>query len=1436
MSSFHKSKDSLGLYAKKILKYLVIGIVLLGIIYFVLGFLQNTLDQEFIGLNLLILNEISAHILNAIIFLFLGLFATLTLKFLYNRNKILMDTILFFLIFLIIFIFGSIYFLGQNLLSTFYLLGVFCSEFFSTVSNLLPFLIIVPFIVLFYFTKIKIAAKYRLKNLSFRNNVLLVDDGKARKFKGLSILEVTNIPKNIIIKEDRPQKKAIEKLMIPGDAHYLHYHLTSLAKVMPEFAFEIRVEKNDIRLQFIITATGIEINEIVNQIEVQKNILASVLQITFPGLKFQLLQDNFLKTAWEGIFGGWGSYKVKFIEKNKIEINKIVEKTYLSILKCEDIPYFKIINNASQIDSVIRGLLGSHLNLNYVVAGAPIEIHDFEKQRKGIEKKALNFTMETSSKFSKGKNEFKRAYKPLKYDLEEEEIRTELSNIRHAEITGLWKVSSYISIRSNDKNQHDKDLQKVKALFSTIFGIELKILESTNLERSFHKIFMRNLFDDPLILTSEQLAILLHLPENPIPSLSRVDIPEFEIPPENKVRDGISIGKILCYDQELYPLRLTIDELRLNMFICGLIGMGKSRCAMNIMKQLALNYPDINWMCLDWKGEYKFLSNEVKSQKIVVLIPGSDIAPVHLNMFDPQKSNSDEHARKLFAIIREVFKSEFNKETELSAQMETVCKEVLRTVIKNPRMRNLDSFLEELKNYGREKSAENKTIMMTINALINRFDRFRHGILKNVLDVKKSNVNFDNLMGEKVIFDLNYLISKGGAKADARLLLNLILKYVIDKALERGIADSLKHIVLVEDSQLLVPSVLREVPETSLVEDIPLLLRGVGESLITIATRPEISADILANSGIKISFKSPYDSEKIARYQNLTENQEKYLRIMPKREAIVNLPNFQFPFRVITDQFEYEKISEEEIFAKNILPSNIYEGEHQISVQQNDESNQAKNKLDNAPETISNSKILALSQESNLKKIDTKNRAESTVSLIKLQEILKLKPLNKKGLSEKLGASKGDLDEILNCFIDKNQIVSFLAPIFNKKAKQKFYSLPELKNYVKEEIKTTLENDFLKNGKIGKLSEEDTFDYIWYGNNIFIKILHLIESPLDITEIGNLLFKWFEEAVERGSYEIIVLIPYYESGELLRNWLKTLNANQILIFSYYIEDWNKLRDYLDNGIIPDWNTIVDPKSERVPTDNPKETFFSQRDEIKTSQGFKSKVNSSNLLKNSERENNSKDNKKLTSIPKEDLQKQWIRNIQNKYPDKLSYPTLERFNKNYPSINEVAEELGCTIYNTEKELGGLMAYLKFVEIHDLYEPPNLKQRYLGWKNENLGQNLMEIELSKLLKEKSIEYKRKKLANDINALILNEIYLIFLIFDETDIQKFVQVIETENLFDIFQKIILIIHTIELTYSTEKRFKENKFSQKIEVYLYDWSNLGPVVRNLALKPSRI
>ncbi|NVM29294.1 MAG: AAA family ATPase [Candidatus Helarchaeota archaeon] len=48
---------------------------------------------------------------------------------------------------------------------------------------------------------------------------------------------------------------------------------------------------------------------------------------------------------------------------------------------------------------------------------------------------------------------------------------------------------------------------------------------------------------------------------------------------------------------------------------------------------------------------------------------------------------------------------------------------------------------------------------------------------QKVLDVKKSNINFNDLMEQKVIVDLNYLLTAGGAKEDVRLLQSRVLDF-----------------------------------------------------------------------------------------------------------------------------------------------------------------------------------------------------------------------------------------------------------------------------------------------------------------------------------------------------------------------------------------------------------------------------------------------------------------------------------------------------------------------------------------------------------------------------------------------------------------------------------------------------------------------------------
>ena len=124
----------------------------------------------------------------------------------------------------------------------------------------------------------------------------------------------------------------------------------------------------------------------------------------------------------------------------------------------------------------------------------------------------------------------------------------------------------------------------------------------------------------------------------------------------------------------------------------------------------------------------------------------------------------------------------------------------------------------------------------------------------------------------------------GGEKEDALFFLNMILKYLWDRNIEIGSKnyEGIKHITIIEDAQYFAPEELSSRTKlTSYIEDIALLLRGTGECLITLATRPKISKEILANCGVLISFQNHMQKDVMQELLNIEEKQKEYLSMCP---------------------------------------------------------------------------------------------------------------------------------------------------------------------------------------------------------------------------------------------------------------------------------------------------------------------------------------------------------------------------------------------------------------------------------------------------------------------------------------------------------------------------------------------------------------------------
>jgi hypothetical protein len=138
----------------------------------------------------------------------------------------------------------------------------------------------------------------------------------------------------------------------------------------------------------------------------------------------------------------------------------------------------------------------------------------------------------------------------------------------------------------------------------------------------------------------------------------------------------------------------------------------------------------------------------------------------------------------------------------------------------------------------------------------------------------------------------------------ARILYNLIAKRIFDCAMQRGIKPGIHHVVVLEEANNLVPQSYTKLSAADVTtgESMVLLQRATGQGVIVVSTRPNISSNILANTGTKFAFRLPYDSTTGARFMSLDESQEKYLRTLKRGRAIALLPNFG-SFEIATDPF-----------------------------------------------------------------------------------------------------------------------------------------------------------------------------------------------------------------------------------------------------------------------------------------------------------------------------------------------------------------------------------------------------------------------------------------------------------------------------------------------------------------------------------------------------
>lgn len=393
---------------------------------------------------------------------------------------------------------------------------------------------------------------------------------------------------------------------------------------------------------------------------------------------------------------------------------------------------------------------------------------------------------------------------------------------------------------------------------------------------------------------------------------SSCDIIDLDYPSYLKSRKGsINLGNVVSQNKKKHKFFLSLEDLEKHMFVCGSTGTGKSNFIQNFLINFTKNH-DIPFLLVEFKGEYICLQNNIKD--MLILQPGENFS---LNIFNPKGSIPEIHAERIFDILKS---GQFlDESTEYSPQMQKVLVDILTEVCKEKKYQNWKGFYLKSKEYLKREHKKIPMLAQTLISIRNRIRRFSVGPMKAIFS-SNTDLKINDLFNSRVLIDLSSIIRLGGEKEDALFFLNMILKYLWDENLTRGGREynGIKHLTIIEDAQYFVPQdITKKTKLTTYLEDIALLQRGTGECLISIATRPKVSEEILANCGVLAIFKTHMEKAFQSELLNLQEENQHYLSILEKGTCILRVNTIKRPFLLWSPRIERNGLHNFEIQKNN---------------------------------------------------------------------------------------------------------------------------------------------------------------------------------------------------------------------------------------------------------------------------------------------------------------------------------------------------------------------------------------------------------------------------------------------------------------------------------------------------------------------------------------
>ncbi|GAB4327497.1 MAG: hypothetical protein Kow0069_34370 [Promethearchaeota archaeon] len=368
-----------------------------------------------------------------------------------------------------------------------------------------------------------------------------------------------------------------------------------------------------------------------------------------------------------------------------------------------------------------------------------------------------------------------------------------------------------------------------------------------------------------------------------------IALPRLNSPPNEVTQAGdLYLGHIGEDSTVPRQFFLSVEDLKRHVFVCGLTGTGKTFLVFSLIVELERVLPHVPVLLFDFKGEYSYL--QALGSNIRILRPGYNFG---VNFFRPLTDDPHLHAERVLAILKSA--RVFDDLGEYTPQMERALVEILAFLAANPHLQCYEGFLEACNDYVDKNQARVPYLGSSIVGIQNRLRRFFSGPLRSIYEYPDEMVVLDAFKSSHVV-DLRTIVDLGGTKEDVAIFVNMVLYYLWALSLSRGASQDIAHITIVDDAQYLVPSRGSSRFSSSFIEDVSLLLRGTGEAMVTLATRPAISENVIANAGAVFCFQVTLDEPLMSRLVGLKEEHSHVLKELPPRNCVVKLVRYPFPF------------------------------------------------------------------------------------------------------------------------------------------------------------------------------------------------------------------------------------------------------------------------------------------------------------------------------------------------------------------------------------------------------------------------------------------------------------------------------------------------------------------------------------------------------------